>query len=61
MDYNVIEIKTITTGFVVKDKTPEELDELIKDLRNSDKKINPLSINLQEVNKTYISGEHYDD
>lgn len=57
MDYKVFEIKTITTGFIVRNKSEEELNEFIKELRNGDKKINPLWIENQEVQKTYISGE----
>lgn len=57
MDYKVFEIKTITTGFIVRNKSEKELNEFIKELRNGDKKINPLWIENQEVQKTYISGE----
>lgn len=56
MDYKVFEIKTITTGFIVRNKSEEELNEFIKELRNGDKKINPLWIENQEVQKTYLWG-----
>lgn len=57
MDYKVFEIKTITTGFIVRNKSEKELNEFIKELRNDDKKINPLWIENQEIQKTYLSGQ----
>lgn len=56
MDYKVFEIKTITTGFIVRNKSEKELNEFIKELRNDDKKINPLWIENQEIQKTYLWG-----